>query len=189
MDALTRLVHQAQAGDDCALESFVRTTYEQVWRFCAALVDRSSADDLAQETFVRAVRALPRFRGEASARTWLLAAAQHVCLDELRTRGRRRRRDASLMNALPAVEPRTADPVEGAVVVDLLDRLNPERRAAFVLTQMLGLSYEEAAQACECPPGTIRSRVARARAQLLGTLVDLRDRNTRRLGQPSSEER
>ena len=61
-----------------------RPVYGQVWQLCGSLVDDQSADDLAQETFIRAVRTLPRFRGDASARTWLLAIARHACMDELR---------------------------------------------------------------------------------------------------------
>lgn len=166
MDALTRLARRAQRGDKGALDAFVECSYDQVWRFCAGLVDAQSADDLAQETFVRAVRALPRFKGSASARTWLLAIARHACLDYLRTRSRRREGEVPLGPSSPSV----ADASQESVVADLLDRIEPDRRIALVLTQVLGLSYDEAAQACECPTGTIRSRVARARADLLELL-------------------
>jgi RNA polymerase sigma-70 factor (ECF subfamily) len=177
VDALTRLAYSARAGDHDALEAFVRTGYEQVWRLCATLVDQHSSDDLAQETFLRAVRALPGFRGDSSARTWLLAIARHTCLDELRSRSRRRRRDALLRATTSSDEPTTPDASQSVAIADLLARLEPERRAAFVLTQSLGLSYDEAAQVCECPPGTIRSRVARARTDLLSLLADAgRDR-------------
>jgi RNA polymerase sigma-70 factor (ECF subfamily) len=62
--------------------------------------------------------------------------------------------------------------VEGAVVTDLLDRLDADRREAFALTQLLGLSYAEAAEVVACPVGTIRSRVARARSDLIDALAD-----------------
>jgi len=94
VDALTRLALAAKNGDRSALDQLVEGIYEQVWRLCARLVDDQCADDLAQETFMRAVGALPNFRGEASARTWLLAIARNTCVDELRTRNRQRRRDA-----------------------------------------------------------------------------------------------
>jgi RNA polymerase sigma-70 factor (ECF subfamily) len=61
---------------------------------------------------------------------------------------------------------------EGVVVADLLARLDPDRREAFVLTQLLGLSYAEAAEVAGCPVGTIRSRVARARADLIDSLAE-----------------
>ena len=167
MDPLTRLAHGARAGDDQALEALVQATYDQVWRLCATLLDTQAADDLAQETFLRAVSALPRFRGESSVRTWLLAIARHVCLDELRARSRRRRRDKA---SAVVDEATVADPCEDVTTNDLVGRLQPDRRAAFVLTQMFGLSYEETADICECPVGTIRSRVARARADLVAAV-------------------
>ena len=73
----------------------MRASYRDVWRLCAALVDEQAAEDLAQETFVRATRALQGFRGHSSARTWVLAIARHVCMDELRARSRRRRMRAN----------------------------------------------------------------------------------------------
>ena len=163
VDALTRLARAARDGDTRALENLVDGTYDQVWRLCAALVDEQSAGDLAQETFGRAVRSLPTFRGDSSARTWLLAIARYSCVDELRSRSRRRRRDATLVSR----EAQVPDASQDSVAADLLRRLEPARRTAFVLTQVLGLSYDEAAQVCGCPIGTIRSRVARARIDLL----------------------
>jgi len=165
VDALTRMALDARHGGNDALQGLVAGCYDPVWRLCAALVDDQSADDLAQETFVRAVGALPGFGGRASARTWLLAIARNTCMDELRRRGRQRRRQASLQRS--AADATSADASQEPVVVDLLGRLEPERRTAFVLTQVLGLRYEEAATVCACPVGTIRSRVARARADLL----------------------
>jgi RNA polymerase sigma-70 factor (ECF subfamily) len=167
VDALTRLALAARDGDENALGRLVEGSYEQVWRLCARLVDEQCADDLAQDVFLRAVRALPRFRAEAAARTWLLAIARNTCMDELRTRTRRRRRDATLAAGVVVRDQTASDPGQEVAVADALDRLTPERREAFVLTQMLGLTYKEAAEVCACPAGTIRSRVARARADLL----------------------
>jgi RNA polymerase sigma-70 factor (ECF subfamily) len=161
----------AKNGDRCALNQLVEGSYEQVLRLCAKLVDDQRADDLAQDTFIRVVRALPNFRGDASARTWLLAIARNRCIDELRARSLQRRRDASLEAGL-SVHGQVVDDIGQRIVVsDALARLAPERREAFVLTQLLGLSYLEAAEVCSCPPGTIRSRVARARADLLEDLA------------------
>ncbi|MDA8032910.1 MAG: sigma-70 family RNA polymerase sigma factor [Actinomycetota bacterium] len=173
VDPLTRLAVAAQAGDDGALDQLVELAYEQVWRLCASLVDEASASDLAQDTFLRAVRALPRFRAEASARTWLLSIARCACMDELRGRTRRRRRDQALVPAAGSAA-LAADAAGEVLVADLLARLDPDRRSAFVLTQVLGLTCEEAAEVCECPAGTIRSRVARARDELIAHLGDER---------------
>ena len=169
MDDLTRLAHAARRAVPGSLEAFIRAAHEPVWRLCEALVDRQSADDLTQETFVKAVGAIRRFRGDASARTWILSIARHTCMDELRARSRRRRR--STMLATEADDRAwMPDPSEEIGVRDLLAHLDIDRRAAFTLTQLLGLTYEEAAATCDCPIGTIRSRVARARDDLIEML-------------------
>lgn len=168
MDELTRAARAARSGDAAALARFVRDSQADVWRLAAHLVDRQAADDLTQEVYERAIKSLPSFRGDASARTWLLAIARRTCVDEIRRRTRVRRRDDRL-----EVEAATASAVDlggdhGMVDLDdLLAGLDPDRRAAFVLTQLLGYGYAEAAEVCGCPVGTIRSRVARARADLV----------------------
>jgi RNA polymerase sigma-70 factor (ECF subfamily) len=172
VDALTRLALAARNGDQIALDRLVEGSYEQVWRLCARLVDDQCADDLAQDAFLRAVGSLSTFRGDASFRTWLLAIARNTCMDELRTRIRQRHRDEAIA-ARHTTGAEAVDAGQEMAVTDVLARLTPDRREAFVLTQMLGLSYDEAAQVCACPTGTIRSRVARARADLLATLASI----------------
>ena len=172
MDDLERLAAAAVDGDPLAAAALVRATQSDVWRLCAALGDRQTADDLTQQTYLRAFGSLHRFEGRSSLRTWLLSIARRVCADAVRSRRRRRltlvREDADL-EALGAGS--DADRVgEGAAVADLLARLDPDRREAFVLTQLLGLPYAEAAEVAGCPVGTIRSRVARARADLVEAL-------------------
>ena len=174
MEDLERLAAAAVDGDPLAAAALVRATQSDVWRLCAALGDRQSADDLTQETYLRAFGSLHRFEGRSSLRTWLLSIARRVCADAVRSRRRHRltlvREDAEL-EALGAGS--DADQVgEGAAVADLLARLDPDRREAFVLTQLLGLPYTEAAEVAGCPVGTIRSRVARARADLVEALGD-----------------
>ncbi|MGY1914380.1 sigma-70 family RNA polymerase sigma factor [Blastococcus sp. SYSU DS0973] len=173
MDDLARVAADAAAGDPLAAAALVRETQSDVWRLCAALGDRDAADDLTQETYLRAFAALHRFEGRSSVRTWLLAIARRVCADSLRSRRRRRLslvREASDLELLAATG--SGDAVaEGAAVTDLLGRLALDRREAFVLTQLLGLSYAEAADVIGCPVGTIRSRVARARADLVTSLA------------------
>lgn len=157
------------------MTAFVRRTQPEVWRVCARLGDRSAADDLTQEVYLRALPALARFRGESSARTWLLQIARHVCADHVRRSTRRR----ALVGRL-AQRTSEADLVEASRTgeVDLDDAIRalaPERREAFVLTQVTGLSYADAAEVCEVPVGTIRSRVARARADLLDAITEDRE--------------
>ena len=173
MDELARFAADAAEGDPLAAAALVRATQTEVWRLCAALGDRESADDLTQETYLRAFGALPRFEGRSSVRTWLLSIARRVCADAIRSRRRRRLtlvRDDVELEALAGTD--GADRLaEGSAVADLLVRLDPDRREAFVLTQLLGLPYAEAAGVAGCPVGTIRSRVARARADLVAALA------------------
>jgi RNA polymerase sigma-70 factor (ECF subfamily) len=172
VDDLERLATDAVDGDPLAAAALVRATQSDVWRLCAALGDRDSADDLTQETYLRAFGALHRFEGRSSLRTWLLSIARRVCADAVRSRRRRRLtlvRDDAELEALAAT-PHADGVAQGVAVTDLLSRLEPDRREAFVLTQLLGLPYAEAAEVAGCPVGTIRSRVARARGDLVELL-------------------
>ena len=173
VDELARFAADAAEGDPLAAAALVRATQSDVWRLCAALGDRDSADDLTQETYLRAFGSLARFEGRSSVRTWLLSIARRTCADAVRAKRRRRLtlvRDDADLEALAGTD--GADRLaEGSAVADLLVRLDPERREAFVLTQLLGLPYAEAAGVVGCPIGTIRSRVARARADLVAALA------------------
>jgi RNA polymerase sigma-70 factor (ECF subfamily) len=167
VDDLTALFVAARDGDRSALARAIRSSQAEVRRFVAHQVGAEAADDVTQDAYVRAWRALPAYRAEASGRTWLLSIARRACADALRARGRRRRLLTRLETdaaVAPLTEP---DPAAARTVEDLLDGLEPGRREAFVLTQLVGCSYEEAATVCGVPVGTIRSRVARARADLL----------------------
>ena len=170
MDDLTALALAAGAGDRVALASFVRRTQADVWRFCAHVNGRAEADDLTQETFLRAIPALARFEGRSSAQAWLLSIARRTCADSVRRTVRRRRLSEEIvLPHEPALQPAAGGEVD---LWMLLAELDEDRRHAFVLTQVIGMSYAQAAEACACPVGTIRSRVARAREDL-----------TRQLGQ------
>jgi RNA polymerase sigma-70 factor, ECF subfamily len=170
-DAPTRWALAARDGDPDAQAALVRATQAEVWRFAAALIDPATADDLTQETYLRAFRALPSFQGRSSVRTWLLGIARRVCADHLRTVVRRRRLDERLATHAWA-DQQHPDPAGQLGADDLLRRLGPERREAFVLTQLIGLSYAEAAAVADVPVGTIRSRVARARSELVEAVGD-----------------
>jgi len=172
-DATTSLALAAGAGDAAAQAAFVRATQAEVWRFTAALIDPGAADDLTQETYLRAFKSLAGFEGRSSARTWLLGIARRTCADHLRAVVRRRRLDSRLA-AQARTELPVPDPAHRLSTADLLGRLSEERRTAFVLTQVLGLSYAEAAAVEEVPVGTIRSRVARARDELVTAVAQAR---------------
>ncbi|MGX1366812.1 RNA polymerase sigma-70 factor (ECF subfamily) [Streptomyces canus] len=160
----------ARSGDADAVEQFVRALHRDVLRFVSHLcADPQAVDDLAQDTFLRALGSLHRFEGRSSARSWLLSIARRAVIDGHRHAAARPRRydgadwEAVAERAQPRGVPGFDD---GIVLLDLLGVLSDERREAFVLTQLLGLSYEEAAGVSGCPVGTVRSRVARARREL-----------------------
>lgn len=175
-DEATGWALAARTGDPVAAAAFVRATQPEVWRFVGALVDTASADDLTQETYLRAFRALPTYEGRASARTWLFGIAKRACADHLRSRMRQRRLAERLVRhaghgALGAAGGGVGDPAGAHSAAELVRCLPEPRRTAFVLTQLLGMSYAEAAEVEGCPVGTIRSRVARARGDLVEALT------------------
>jgi RNA polymerase sigma-70 factor (ECF subfamily) len=170
VDDLTRLAIAARDGDRLALGAFVRQSQGEVWRLVAHLTDRAEADDVTQEVYVRAWRALPAYRADASARTWLLAITRRACADSLRARGRRRRLAVRIEGEASIEDPTSPDGSAVQALDALITELAPDRREAFVLTQLVGTSYEEAAAVCGVPVGTIRSRVARARTDLIEAL-------------------
>ena len=168
MEELTALALAAGAGDQVALASFVRRTQADVWRFCAHVNGRAEADDLTQETYLRAIPALARFEARSSARSWLLSIARRTCADSVRRTVRRRRLvEQTSLEVGAQSAPAPSAEIDLTLVLAGLD---PDRRMAFVLTQVLGMSYAETAEACNCPIGTIRSRVARAREDLMREL-------------------
>ncbi|MFE4056310.1 sigma-70 family RNA polymerase sigma factor [Streptomyces sp. NPDC059096] len=161
----------ARGGEPVAVERFVNALHRDVWRYVAYLSgDPHAADDLTQETFLRALSSLPRFEGRSSARTWLLTIARRTFVDSLRyaatrpllsdTPDWRAAADRAQPRGVPGFE-------DGVALAELLATVPEERRDAFVLTQLLGLPYAEAASAIGCPVGTVRSRVARARISLI----------------------
>ncbi|KAA0080548.1 RNA polymerase sigma factor SigC [Mycolicibacterium sp. P9-64] len=171
-DQVTHLAKAAGRGDQAALEQFIKATQRDVWRTVAYLGDPGSADDLTQETFLRAIRSLPKFSGRSTARTWLLSIARRVVVDQIRYNTSRPRmvQVTDLDQVVDTVidRGRRTGRIENTVEIQmLLEGLPPDRREALVMTQVLGLSYAEAAEVCGCPIGTIRSRVARARDDLL----------------------
>jgi RNA polymerase sigma-70 factor (ECF subfamily) len=160
----------ARTGDRVAATAFIRATTRDVHRFLNHLADSGDVEDLVQETYLRAMRALPAFDARSSAKTWLLAIARRAAADHIRT-ARRRPRLAWNSATEAAARAEAVPSFDGDVLLRrLLHGLDPGRREAFVATQVLGLSYAEAADLCQCPIGTIRSRVARAREDLVAAL-------------------
>jgi RNA polymerase sigma-70 factor (ECF subfamily) len=170
-DDVTSLAIDARGGDRRALAEFVRRTQADVWRFSAHLAGHAAADDVTQEVFARALRSLPGYRAEAPARLWLLGIARRTCADHIRRAVRRRRlADQLIIDARRRGRRLVPDSADTQGLTALIDALPPDYRSAFALTQILGLSYAETASVCDCPVGTVRSRVARARDAIVRQL-------------------
>jgi RNA polymerase sigma-70 factor, ECF subfamily len=161
-DYLGMLVDAAREGDDVAVRELVRCTQPTVWRLCNLLGSPGEEEDLVQETYLRALRSLPTYRHESTVTAWLATIARRVCADHVRGRVRQRR----LLDTLTGSVSDGYEPAPGNPTWELLAAIDPDRREAFVLTQLADMSYDEAAAVLDCPVGTIRSRVARARSDL-----------------------
>jgi RNA polymerase sigma-70 factor (ECF subfamily) len=171
------LVAAAQRGDRAALEQLLRRHQPQVHAVCRRITGNDAdALDATQEALLALVRGLPRFDGRSRFSTWAYRVATNASLDELRRRGRR-----AVPLADEALDARTArggtaepDPAEGVArrleVDAALDQVALDFRTAVVLRDLCQLDYAEIAEVLELPPGTVRSRIARGRAQLAAIL-------------------
>ncbi len=176
-------VGRAAAGDDVAFEALVRRHERALFNLAMRLLgDREDALDAVQDAFLRAHRSLPRFRGEATFRTWIIGIAINVCRTrQTSAEARRRRQTRSLVQhdpdrheeiGLPIADP-APDPearAHGSEVRAALERalaaISAEHREILLLREMSGMEYEELAVALGCALGTVKSRIARARAAL-----------------------
>ena len=184
-------VDAAAAGDAGAFETLVLRYQARIVNYASALVhDAGVAEDVAQETFVRAWRGLGRFRGESAFRTWLYRIAANVARTELDRRGRRTRiADRSLDDEAEPLQagdvPSPAPDAETALVTrEAIDRalaeLPDDLRLALVLRDVEGLDYKEIAGVTGAPMGTVESRIFRARRRMRALLRPLSTAQPRR---------
>jgi RNA polymerase sigma-70 factor (ECF subfamily) len=167
-----RFLDRLRAGDAPAFEELVMTYQHRVFGVALRMLgNRAEAEDVAQEAFVRAHRALGEFRGDAKLSTWLYAITSRLCLNRLASGERRLTRQGEdallrLSDAGPrpdaALERRELETALGQAIAELPE----DRRIVVVLRDLEGLSYEEIAQVLELTLGTVRSRLHRARADL-----------------------
>jgi RNA polymerase sigma-70 factor (ECF subfamily) len=167
-----RFLDRLRAGDAPAFEELVMTYQHRVFGVALRMLgNRAEAEDVAQEAFVRAHRALGEFRGDAKLSTWLYAITSRLCLNRLASGERRMARQGEdallrLSDAGPrpdaALERRELETALGRAIAELPE----DRRIVVVLRDLEGLSYEEIAQVLELELGTVRSRLHRARAEL-----------------------
>lgn len=169
-------IGRAQAGDLRAFESIVRVCQTDVWRFAFHLTRNPTlAEDVAQEAFLRAYRAINSYRGGARFSSWLLRIVRNCAIDAYRKTRREtvssggeealNRGDSSSMAEAPALE-------ERARINDAIRRLPMPLREPFVVIEVLGFTYEEASAILGTRVGTIKSRMHRARAALMEDLTD-----------------
>jgi RNA polymerase sigma-70 factor, ECF subfamily len=164
------LAASAAGGDTGAFEMLVRRHYTSVWQIAFLSVrDEAAAEELAQDTFLRAYGALAGWRGEASLRTWLATICRRLCID----RARLKQLDTVIAPDLEAVAGVTSETEALAERFDLqsaLGQLPVDEREAFLLVHHYGYSSFEAATLLGIPASTVRSRVGRARQRLAAEL-------------------
>ncbi len=136
--------------------------------------DRTEADDLVQEALLRALQALAQFRAGSNLRAWVFTILRNAHMEQRR---RRRTEALAIAGQIPGEEA-TAPAQHGTTELDDLQRhlwrLSPVLREALILVGAQGLDYEEAAQVCGIPVGTMKARVSRARSQLAAALEPVR---------------
>jgi RNA polymerase sigma-70 factor, ECF subfamily len=187
-DADQQLVRRVQAGDKSAFNLLVLKYQHRVLKLVGRFVnDAAEAEDVAQEAFIKAYRALASFRGDSAFYTWLYRIAINTAKNAL-VSNRRRPVDFDLDLQDPEQYDRHArlkegDTPEGVLLTDeirevverAMEQLPEDLRTAIVLRELEGLSYEEIAEAMDCPVGTVRSRIFRAREAIDKKLKPLLD--------------
>jgi RNA polymerase sigma-70 factor (ECF subfamily) len=170
-----QLVAKVQAGDQRAFELLVRKYQFKIIQLVGRLVGDADAPDVAQETFIKAYRAMGGFRGQSAFYTWLYRIGINTAKNHLVSRGRRpTNQDIDVNDAEQFGHTEhlsDVDTPESVVlseeirrkVGEAIQKLPPDLRQAITLRELDGLSYEEIAQVMDCPIGTVRSRIFRAR--------------------------
>lgn len=174
-DSDAQLVTQAQQGDSRSFDLLVLKYQHRVIALIRRFVkNEAEAEDLAQETFIKAYRALPNFRGESAFYTWLYRIAVNTAKNGLEVNKRRPTSDVDIdeigeyafdehLQQQDTPENMLASEDMQRVVSQALEKLPDDLRRALMLREFDGLSYEEIAQEMGCPIGTVRSRIFRAR--------------------------
>jgi RNA polymerase sigma-70 factor (ECF subfamily) len=163
-------------GDLRAFEALVERHRDVVYRVAARIAGRDNAEDVSQDAFLRAFHRLERFRGDASFRAWLLQITHNAAVDHLSRRRPEPVEAVSEEREAPEREVRRlpAERLESRERIDRLEAklrvLSPEHRVALVLRDIEGLSYEEIAGITQAPLGTVKTRLFRARRDLIEML-------------------
>ena len=184
-----QLVERAQRGDKQAFGLLVSKYQRKLARLLSRLIrDSAEVEDVAQEAFIKAYRALPSFRGESAFYTWLYRIGINTAKNYLVSQGRRAPtatefdseeaetfEDGDQLRDINTPERMLQSKQIGETVNSAMEALPEELRTAIVLREIEGLSYEEIASIMECPIGTVRSRIFRAREAIADKLRPLLD--------------
>ncbi|WKU18878.1 RNA polymerase sigma factor RpoE [Advenella alkanexedens] len=183
-DVDAELVARVQKGDKRAFDLLVLKYQRKIMRLLARMLNnQAEIEDIAQETFIKAYRALPQFRGESAFYTWLyriaintarnwLSSNQRKMLvpDTFETKEGETFSQSDNLIDIDTPESRMVSSEIAQTVNKAIEELPEDLRTAIVLREIEGLSYEEIAQAMECPIGTVRSRIFRAREAIAARL-------------------
>jgi RNA polymerase sigma-70 factor, ECF subfamily len=162
-----RTLDRAQQGDLRAFEDLVRAYQADIYRFALHLTrDRATAEDVTQEALIRAFRFLHTFRGDCRFSSWLLRIARNCSMDAIRSRTQRAERE--LHGSMPSL---VSDAVARTELEAALEALTEEHREPFMLIEIFGLSYREAADVLQLKVGTVKSRMHRARLAMCDALA------------------
>lgn len=160
------LIVGCRAGRREAFDELVSRHYDRIYRLAYALGGSEQAKDLAQETFLAAVRSLPSFRGESQVSTWLVSILRNQCSNFRRTERKWRlsplEGEADRLPAPPVREIETGV----RAIFERMKELPEDLRLTLILFYVEGMKYAEIAQAMGCPIGTVRSRLFDARERL-----------------------
>ena len=174
------LIQNAKSGDVAAFEALVQTHQHIALRVAFLVVgDRTEAEDVTQEAFVKAYHAMSRFRVDSSFRPWLLRIVRNEALNQRRRRGRQEQLRLRLANdpvsggAAPSPETTVITGVERRTILDLVNGLPDRYREVVTHRYLLGLSEAETAATLRIPVGTVKSRTARALGRLEHSLSNL----------------
>ena len=168
------VVRKAQRGDEPAFAAIVDAYHQPVFNYVLRSVgDREHAEDLTQDVFVRVWRALPSYAFRAKLTTWIFQIAKNVVLDDLRSRKNRLQPVELVPEQLPAV---AGPPIEQSEMVRALwvavEQLSVDLKTALVLRDVVGLSYNEIAEAVDVPLATVKWRIYSARNEVQLSLAE-----------------
>ena len=166
-----KIIARARRGDADAFEQLVVSYRDQVFRLALRMCgSEADADEVAQEAFLSAWKALPNFRGESQFSTWLYQLTTHAAIDLMRREKRQIAAaditEVSAADPAPSPQQQAEQSEQREIVRDAILQLAPEQREVVVLRFMEELSYEEIGAVLKLPPGTVKSRLNRAKAQL-----------------------